>query len=141
CDRWYAVENIGQKPQNRIDPSRAILGKIHTSQHTNGNSNHARYAQQYQRSDNRVCHAAANGSDRRRQFREEVPVHGTDAVDEQVKKHQTQWQDHENSRHESECARQAALEFSPAVVVLSFESHSYCTARVSDVAVNVRSSS
>src|SRR5262249_550309 len=129
------------KPQDGMDPSRAVLGKVHTSQHTNGNSDYARDCQQYERSDDGVCHTPANSSDRRRQFREEVPVDRTDAVDEQIEKHQPQWQDHKNRRYESDCTRQSAFEFAPGVVVFSFKSHGYWTGGVSDGAVNVRSSS
>src|SRR5216117_4332794 len=75
------------------------------------------------------------------QFRKEIPVHRTSAIDEEMKKYQTQWGDHKNRGNKRNRRCQRALNFAPGLIVCSFQMHRYCTARVTDVVVMVRSRS
>src|SRR5205823_8012176 len=132
-DRWNAVEHVGHKPHQRIHASRAIFSKVNSAQNAHRNSNYRSESEELKRTHNCVHHSAANYTDRLRQFGEEVPVHGTGAVGEKMKKYEPQRRDHKKRRNERDRRRQRTFDFAPGVVVCSSRIHSYCTARVADV--------
>src|SRR6266513_1998681 len=99
-DRWNAIEHVGHKPQQRIHASRAVFGKVNSAQNAHRNSNYRSESEKLERTHNCVHHSAANYTGRLRQFGEEVPVHRTGAVSEQMKKYEPQRRDHKKSRNE-----------------------------------------
>src|SRR6266513_877131 len=66
---------------------------------------------------------------------EKIPVHRASAVDEKMKKDQSERRDHQHRRNKRGRRSKPAFEFAPPVAAFSFGMHGYCTARVADVPV------
>src|SRR5205814_2187590 len=111
--------------------------KVNSTRNDDRNTDRSGEREQLKRADDRVHHSAARYPDRGWQFGEEVPVHGTGAVSEKVKKDETQWRDHKKRRNERDRRCQAAFGLAPGMIVCSFQMHRYWTARVVDVVLIV----
>ena len=73
-DRRQPVEHVGQEARDVGEAGAAVLGQIQSRADADRQADQAAEADEHERADDRVGHAAARLADRLRHVREEMPL-------------------------------------------------------------------
>ena len=112
----HAVQHVGGETNRPVQFCPAKFGKEHAAQHADGHAEQRGLPQQNKGSDDGVCHAAADFAHGLGQLGEERQVDGTEALDDQVIKHQHQRRDHQDGARKRQDLNDGVLEFTPVVI-------------------------